>query len=83
MDHIEKIRQELDQQLGSAPPNVGIAFGTELFNEFKQRGWLTLETFGVFGTTLFAGKVPAYGKTHFAFPTWGIQVLEFRVGKSE
>lgn len=81
MDHVDEIKVELDTQLKSAHPNVGIAFGVELFGEFRKRGWFTLETFGVLGTTLFSEQVPAYSKTHFVFPSWAIQDLEFRVGK--
>jgi len=83
VDQFEEKKAELDKQLQSASPNVGIAFGTELFNEFRSRSWFTLETFGVLGTTQFAGQVPAYQKTHFVFQSWGIQDFEFSVGKSQ
>ena len=82
MGQIDEKKVELDRQLEGAPVNVGIAFGIELFSEFKNRGWFTLETFGYLGTTLFAEQVPAYKKTHFVFPSWGIRDLEFRVGSS-
>lgn len=82
MDLFEKKKEELDEELKSASPNVGIAFSTELFNEFHNREWITLETFGALGTTLFSIKVPAYQKTHFAFPSWDIEDLDFKVGKS-
>ena len=61
---------------------MGIAFGVDLFNEFRKRGWLTLGTFGALGTGLFAGQVPTYNRKHFAYQTWGIPDLEFRVGKN-
>jgi hypothetical protein len=83
MDPFETKKAELDKQLEGAPQNVGIAFGTELFNEFRKRGWFTLEVFGALGTTLFAGQVPTYKKTHFAFLSWGIKEREFEVGKSQ
>lgn len=83
MDQLEEKKTELDKQLESASPNVGIVFGTELFNEFRKRGWFTLEVFGALGTTLFAEQVPAYKKTHFVFPSWGIKDLEFKVCKSQ
>lgn len=80
MDQYDEKKAELDKLLENAPANVGIAFGTELFNEFRNRGWFTLETFGALGTTLFAELVPAYKKTHFVFPSWGIQEAEFKIG---
>jgi hypothetical protein len=83
MDRFEIIKTELDMQLEDAPANVGIAFGTEIFNEFRKRNWITLEKFGVLGTTLFAQKLPAYKKTHFIFSSWDIPDFEFKVGKSQ
>jgi len=73
----------LDKELASAAPNTGIAFGDELFTEFRKRGWLTLEKFGVLGTSLFAIDVPAYNKSHFDFQSWSIGNLEYQVGKPE
>jgi hypothetical protein len=75
MDPFETKKAELDKQLEGAPQNFGIAFGTELFNEFRKRGWFTLEVFGA--------QVPTYKKTHFAFLSWGIKEREFEVGKSQ
>ena len=80
MDNIEAIKGDLDKLITPNSPNVGIAFGEELFSEFKSRGWLTLESFGALGTTLFAIQVPAYQKTHFAFVSWHIAALAFKVG---
>lgn len=82
MDQFEMQKAELDKQLNNAPDNVGIAFSTALFDEFKKREWFTLETFGVLGSTLFSEQLPAYNKTHFVFPSWGINDLEFKIGKS-
>lgn len=83
MDKFETIKAQLDKQLDGAGANVGIAFGVELFEEFRTRGWFSLELFSALGTMLFAEQVPAYKKTHFVFPSWGIQSLEFRVGRSQ
>lgn len=83
VDAYDLIKAELDKQLAGASPSAGIAFGTELFNEFRKRGWFTLEVFSVLGTSLFPDRVPAYNKTHFVFPSWGIQDVEFKVGKSQ
>lgn len=82
MTAIEEIKAELNRQLSLADPNVGIAFGESLFLEFKKRGLFTLENFGLFGTTLFGMKVPAYERTHYAFLSWDIGDLEFKVGGS-
>ena len=81
MDHFDIAKEQLEKELVSVDANTGIAFGEELFLEFKKRGWLTLETFGVLGTSLFSVQVPAYNKTHFAFPSWSIGGLEFKVGR--
>lgn len=83
MDQFENLKAALDKELQNTSDNVGIAFGTELFNEFKNRGWFTLETFSVLGTTLFSEQLPAYNKTHFVFSSWGINDLEFKVGQSK
>lgn len=77
----DKIKGELDAVLAGVSQNVGIAFGEALFEEFRKRGWLTLETFGVLGTTLFASRLPAYDKTHYAFMSWDVDEEKFTVGK--
>ncbi len=56
------------------------AFGPELFNELRKRDWLTLDIFSVLGTGAFAQKLPAYGGTHHAVPTWDIEESGFSVG---
>ncbi len=43
MDELETKRADLERELHGADPNVGIAFGVDLFEEFRQRGWFTLE----------------------------------------
>lgn len=83
MDQFENLKAELDNELMNASDNVGIAFGTELFKEFKKREWFTLETFGVLGTTLFSEQLPTYNKTHFVFQSWGINDLEYKIGQSK
>lgn len=83
MDKFEKLKAALDEELKSTSNNVGIAFGIELFNEFKKRGWFTLERYGALGTTLFSEQLPAYNKTHFVFPSWSINDFEFKVGQSK
>jgi hypothetical protein len=79
---IDTLKLELDKQLAFADANVGIAFGSELFSEFKRRDWLTLESFGSLGSSLFSTQLPAYNKTHFAFISWGIGEHTFQVGQS-
>jgi hypothetical protein len=75
-----EIKEGLDAALANEGPNVGIAFGTSLFDEFRQRGWLKMEEFGMLGTSVFAEKVPAYNRTHFAFPNWDLPEFAFKVG---
>lgn len=84
MDKFDLIRADLDVQLHNLSPNVGIAFGSELFNEFRNRGWFTLEKFGVLGTTLFTDQLllPAYQRSHCVFLSWAIDDLKFQVGGS-
>ena len=77
----KRIRSELDRELLLFSTKVGIFFGQELFNEFRDRKWITLETFGAEGTFVLKENVPAYDKTHLAILDWGISDLEFRVGK--
>lgn len=76
---VTKIKERLDNELTKLGPNVGIAFGLELFDAFRDRGWITLQTFGVLGTSFGATKLPAYG-SHFAFPTWDLPETEFKIG---
>ncbi|UOA09180.1 hypothetical protein [Methylobacter sp. S3L5C] len=46
MDSIDEIKAVLDYELKSSLPDVGIVFGVKLFNEFKVRGWLTIDIGG-------------------------------------
>jgi len=74
-----KIKDALDKDLEGRDPRVGIAFGIELFDEFRRKDWITLEIFvGIFG---FEAPMPAYKKTHHAFPNWGLPPCEYRIGK--
>ena len=75
-----KIKEELDVALAKEGANVGIAFGTSLFYEFHQHGWLKMEDFGVLGTSFFSGKLPAYNRTHFAFSDFDLPEFAFKVG---
>jgi hypothetical protein len=83
MDAVEAKKQQLDERLKHVGPNVGIAFGIELFDEFKRRNWFTVETFGAVGSMLFAAPVPAYQKSHFVFPSWGVAPGDFEVGREK
>ena len=76
---VVKAKFDLDAALTNLPANNAIMFGEELFQEFRNREWFTLELFGVVGTTLFGAKVPAYNKTHYVFISWDIPSMEFRV----
>jgi hypothetical protein len=78
---LHRPKNQLDAELQSAGPNVGIAFGIELFEEFDERRWLTLETFGV--SALFPARMPAYARTHCALRTWDVANREFRVGRDK
>jgi hypothetical protein len=80
MESVETLKAKLDKDLEFVDLNVGILFGEELFAEFKNRGWLTFETFGIFGTSSFAEKLPAYAKTHYSLPSWSIGSWEHKVG---
>jgi hypothetical protein len=72
-------KARLDEDLTQVGPNVGIAFGFGLLGAFKDRGWITMKTFGVLGTSFGATKLPCYG-SHYAFPTWDLPENEFKVG---
>jgi len=80
---IENIKANLDKQLESADSNVGIAFGEDLFRIFRENQWIKLEDYGLLGTSLFSEKIPAYQQTHFAFTTWGLGKLDFKVGQKQ
>ncbi len=49
MESVETLKAKLDKDIESVDSNDGILFGEELFAEFKNCGWLTLEIFGIFG----------------------------------
>src|SRR5271165_528470 len=74
------IKDALDEGLKGREPWVGISFGIALFDEFRRKGWITLESFDshIFG---FKEPMPAYKKTHHAFPNWGLSPYEYRIGR--
>jgi hypothetical protein len=76
-----KAKEQLDAVLDRAAANVGIAFAPDLFDEFRQRQWLTAETFGALGTGLFMCRLPSY-RRHFAFESWDVPDGGFEVGRS-
>ena len=76
-DAIMEVKAALDRELDGINPNHGIAFGMELFSEFRKRGWITLEQI----MWPFEGRYPTYASTHFAFQTWGIGEYEFSIGQ--
>ena len=76
-------KADLDKALADLSPKAVILFGLELFRDFRERGWLTTETFGAEGTTLFAEKVPAYNRTHLVVATWDVPDCEFRVPRDD
>lgn len=82
MDKFEIKKAELDKELKSASPDACIIFGAALFEEFRIRGWITLEKCGALGTKLFEEMMYAYQKTHIASIDDKLQDLDFKVGKS-
>lgn len=82
MEHdAQDIKAKLDAELVNVRADMGIAFGEELFAEFRKCGWIKLEKFGPLGLDIFPMQLPAYAKTHYAHLTWDIPAKEFRVGK--
>jgi hypothetical protein len=75
-------KAELDRELETAGPNIGIAFGIELFEAFHNRRWFTLERFPGWGVVAsFGDIVPAYKQSHYVFVSWALRATDFRVGK--
>jgi hypothetical protein len=72
---ISLMKDALDAELVGRQPTVGIGLSLKLFDEFRKRGWLTIERFGEWGI-----DAPAYHATHPAFCNWQLPDLEFRVG---
>lgn len=79
MNEFELIKSELDQQLATASGNVGIMFGTELYEAFMKRGLFELKKYELLG---FSEELPTYKNTHFVFSCWAIGDHDFKVGKS-
>ena len=75
------IRTNLDSELSRVGANVGVFFGQEVFNEFCERKWITLETFSIAGAFEFDDLLPVYNQTHLAIVTPEITGTEFSVGK--
>lgn len=79
MNKFDLIKSNLDQQLTTAPSNVGIMFGTELYDEFLRQGLFELKKFELLG---FSEELPTYKNSHFVFPSWAIADWDFKLGKS-
>lgn len=76
----QKIKQALDAELANVRPTMGVAFGEDLFIEFRRRAWITWETFTAFGTDAFPVRLPAYNKTHYAHLSIDVDHEKFLVG---
>lgn len=77
---IGQIKGSLDKELDGVRPRMGIAFGTDLFREFRERGWITFENLGL-GHLGFSDPIPMYSKTHFAICIWDVPETEYRIGR--
>ncbi len=77
-----KAKSALDEELKGKKPRTAVAFGAELFQEFRRRGWITLDKFDLepFG---FKDPMPTYDSTHYAFLNWGLPDYEYRVGSDK
>ena len=56
-----------------------IRFELDLFRAFKDRGWITLKSFGPLAAPFGATKLPAYD-THLAIATWDLPENGYQVG---
>ena len=80
------IKAKIDEKLAAAAPNAGIAMGSDLYSEFKERSLLTMEKFiwlGFSDSQLFADRVPAYRRTHFVHEDFDLCATGFHVGRRE
>ena len=75
------IKEQLDAELTGRSAYEGIAFSPDLFHTFVERGVITMEKFGLFGTQLFARREPAYRKTHYAHRDRDLTGLQYRIGQ--
>ena len=73
------IKAKLDKELAGTEPNVGIRFELDLFRAFKDRGWITLDSFGPLGAIFGGTKLPAYD-THLAIATWDLPKNGYELG---
>jgi hypothetical protein len=73
------IKTKLDEELAGADLSVGIRFELDLFRAFKDRGWITLKSFGPLEEPFGATKLPAYG-THLAIATWDLPENGYQLG---
>jgi hypothetical protein len=76
------IKAKLDKELAGTDPNIGIHFELDLFRAFKDRGWITLESFGPLEYPFLATKLPAYG-THLAIATWDLPEHSYQVSPAQ
>jgi len=75
------IKEQLDAELTGRSAYEGIAFSPELLKAFVERGVITMEKFGLFGSKLFARREPAYRKTHYAHRDRDLKGLQYRIGQ--
>jgi hypothetical protein len=73
------IKAKLDKELVGADPNAGIRFHLHLFWAFKDRGWITLKSFGPLSFPCGAATLPAYD-TRLAIATWDLPDNGYQVG---
>ena len=73
----------LDSALEGLRADVGVAFGLAPFAEFAESGGPTMEDLGVHGAGLSKGKLPAYARTHFVFPSLDAPETDFQIGTKE
>jgi hypothetical protein len=73
-DELLRVREALDAGLAGRAPTVGVGLSPKHFEEFRARGWLTIERLGEWG------DAPAYRASHLAFPNWELAEGEFQIG---
>jgi hypothetical protein len=77
---VNAAKARLDQALSEGSGYVNIAFGPELFSEFRKRGWID---WGQFRNIAFPNQpltLPAYGEGRYAFPSWDVPPNDFQIG---
>ena len=83
MDQFEMKKAALDKDLEGSSPDVGIALGLQLIEEFGNRGGSLWKICESPAQLCSQGRSPAYQRTHFVFRSWGIQDLDFKVGTNQ